>query len=66
MEGTIDLKLTVNEVRTINGIARTCREFAYCGMLSGDARFTGLRKDLNTIIAKCGKALDDRTKARCV
>lgn len=64
MKAIIDLKFTDNEVRTVNSIARNCREL--CNMSGGSAERTGLRKDLDTIIAKCEKALDDQAKARCI
>lgn len=60
----ITLDLTDTEVRTINSIARNCR--VLCNMSSGGAGRAGLRKDLDTIIAKCERALDDQVKARCV
>lgn len=60
----VTLNLTNAEVRTINSIARNCREL--CNMPSGSAGRAGLRKDLDTIIAKCERALDDQVKARCV
>lgn len=60
----ITLNFTDVEVRTINSIARNCREL--CNMSSGSAGRDGLRQDLDTIIAKCERALDDQVKARCV
>jgi predicted transport protein len=60
----VTLNLTNDEVRTINSIARNCREL--CNMSSGSAERAGLRKDLDTIIDKCERALDDQVKARCV
>lgn len=60
----VTLNLTNDEVRTINSLARNCREL--CEMSSGNAGHTGLHKDLDTIIAKCERALDDQVKARCV
>lgn len=58
----VTLNLTNAEVRTINGAARKCREL--CGMMGDNTEFTGLRKDLDTIIAKCERALDDQVKVR--
>ena len=54
-ERTITLNLTNTEVRTINSIARNCREL--CDMSNDSAGHARLRKDLNTIIDKCEKAL---------
>jgi hypothetical protein len=60
----ITLDLTDAEVRTINSIARNCR--VLCNMSGGSAGRAGLHKDLDTIIAKCERALDDQVKAMCV
>lgn len=60
----VTLILTNTEVRTINSIARNCREL--CNMTSGSAERAGLRKDLDTIIDKCERALDNQAKAGCV
>lgn len=60
MNTHITLDFTNAEVRTINGVARTCREF--CGMLRDNTQFIRLRKDLDTIIDKCERALDDQVK----
>ena len=57
-ECTITLDLTNTEVRTINSIARNCREL--CDMSNDSAGRAGLRKDLNTIIDKCEKALNNQ------
>lgn len=61
-ECTITLNLTNTEVRTINSIARNCREL--CDMSNDNAEHAGLRKDLDTIINKCEKALNNQVKAK--
>ena len=61
-ECTITLNLTNTEVRTINSIARNCREL--CEMSNDSAGHAGLRKDLDTIINKCEKALNNQVKAK--
>lgn len=61
-ECTITLNLTNIEVRTINSIARNCREL--CDMSNDNAERAGLRKDLDTIIDKCEKALNNQVKAK--
>jgi hypothetical protein len=57
----VTLNLTNAEVRTINSIARNCREL--CDMSNDSVGPTGLRKDLDTIIDKCEKALDNQKRA---
>lgn len=61
-ECTITLNLTNTEVRTINSIARNCREL--CEMSNDGAGYAGLRKDLDTIIDKCEKAFNNQVKAK--
>lgn len=61
-ECTITLNFTNTEVRTINSIARNCREL--CDMSNDSAGRAGLRKDLDTIIDKCEKALNNQVKAK--
>ena len=61
-ECTITLNLTNIEVRTINSIARNCREL--CEMSNDSASRAGLLKDLDTIINKCEKALNNQVKAK--
>ena len=61
-ECTITLDLTNTEVRTINSIARNCREL--CEMSTDSASHAALRKDLDTIINKCEKALNNQVKAK--
>jgi hypothetical protein len=61
----IALDLTNTEVRTIHSIARNCREL--CNISNNSAGHAELRKDLDTIIAKCDRALGrNQAKARCV